>query len=252
MCLPPYCRVSSVTNESVCMDSLSTITTTVEAFSYLDRHFRTQLTDSEVQKAPPNTAITGDARAKAAFGALLVLVDQREFFLRLISDRRFWPRLRSLVGSPPYIFLRPEDDGLLNASGINRHRSRIAPNTTCMSSSSDFGLAHFIDEHQRLYKIVAKQKPTQSVPWLGMESGARVVVDVRLKHTPQDIRVAIAQGSTEVRNQLVFPRPGDTLSLTLVSQLNKGNDEVTISARVECGRQKSRLASIARLVLKIA
>lgn len=233
------------------MHDLAVLTTNSAAWEYLDRSFREQLTHSEVQKAPPNTPINGDSSAKAAFGALLMMSDQRAFFLQLIRDRRFWPRLRSLVGSPPYTFLLPGDDGLLNASGINRRSAHIAPSVASMSSSGDFGFGHFVDEQQRLYKIVAKQKPNSSVPWLGLATGERVVVDVKLKHSTQAIKAAISRGRSSESDQLVFPRPGDVLTLTLVKQLNNENVDVVITARVECGRQKARLASIARLVLKI-
>jgi hypothetical protein len=77
------------------------------------------------------------------------------------------------------------------------------------------------------------------------------VVDVKLKHTTRDIKDAVLRGKTEHREQLVFPRPGDLLTLTLVRQLNPGDSDVVVHAVVECGRQKAQLASIARLVLKI-
>lgn len=233
------------------LGTLAEISTTSEAFSYLQTNFRMQLSSSEIENAPPNTPIAGDANAKAAFSSLLLLEQQREFFLKLISDRRFWPRLRSLIGSPPYVFLRPGDDGLLNASGINRHRHHIASSETRMSCASDFGFGHFRDAQQRLYRIVAKKRPTASVPWLGLGAGERVVVDVKLKHSTRDIKDAVLRGRTAQREQLVFPRVGDLLSLTLVRQLTPGDGDVVMSAVVECGRQKAQLSSIARLVLKV-
>ena len=233
------------------MNELACISTTTQAVSYLDTRFKRQLSHSEQEKAPPNTAVAGDSSAKAAFCALLMLEDQRAFFLKLINDRRYWPRLRSLVGSPPYVFLRPGDDGLLNASGIHRQRMHIASSETRMSSASDFGFGHFRHAQQRLYRVVAKKRLSGSVPWLGLGSGERVVVDVKLKHSTRDIKDAVLRGRTEHREQLVFPRPGDLLSLTLVRQLNPGDGDVIVHAVVECGRQKAQLASIARLVLKI-
>ena len=149
------------------MNELACISTTTQAVSYLDTRFKRQLSHSEQEKAPPNTAVAGDSSAKAAFCALLMLEDQRAFFLKLINDRRYWPRLRSLVGSPPYVFLRPGDDGLLNASGIHRQRMHIASSETRMSSASDFGFGHFRDAQQRLYRVVAKKRLSGSVPLVG-------------------------------------------------------------------------------------
>jgi hypothetical protein len=233
------------------MSELARISTTTEAISYLNTRFNRQLSSSEIEKVPPNTPIAGDSSTKAAFCVLLMLEDQRVFFLKLISNRRFWPRLRSLVGSPPYVFLRPGDDGLLNAYGINRKRAHLASRETRMSAVSDIGFGHFKDAQQRLYKVVAKERPSGSVPWLGLGAGERVVVDVKLKHSARDIKDAVLHGRTENREQLVFPRPGDLLELTLVRQLNPGDGDVVLHALVEGGRQKAQLASIARLVLKI-
>jgi len=61
----------------------------------------------------------------------------------------------------------------------------------------------------------------------------------------------VLRGRTAQREQLVFPRVGDLLSLTLVRQLTPGDGDVVMSAVVECGRQKAQLSSIARLVLKV-
>ena len=121
-----------------------------------------------------------------------------------------------------------------------------------MSSASDFGFGHFRDAQQRLYKVVAKKRPSGSVPWLGLTSGERVVVDVKLKHTKRDIKDAVLRGRTEHREQLVFPRPGDVVHLEVVPQLRKWTDGAdAYAARVEMGKQKGMLATIARLVLKI-
>ena len=233
------------------MHQLAQISTTSEAWSYLDTNFKTQLSNSEREKAPPNTAIHGDSSTKAAFCVLLMLDQQREFFLKIIGDPRFWPRLRSLVGSPPYVFLLPSDDGLLNASGINRNRTHMASREARMSASSEFGFGHFQDAQKRIYKIVAKQKPNQSVPWMGLTPGERVVVDVKLKHSARDIKAAIVRGRAGDRAQLVFPRVGDSLTLALVDQLKADSDDVFVNAVVESGRQKAPLASIARMVLKL-
>ena len=154
-----------------------------DAREYLMESFRAQLEQSEEQKAPPNTSIEGDASATAAFAVLLLQEQQRAFFLQLVRDRRFWPRLRSLVGAPPYGFLLPEDEGLLNASGIAKHRSHLAPTASTMSNLGDFGCGHFRDEAQRLYRVVAKRGASDAdLPGEGC-SAQRVVVDVRLRPT---------------------------------------------------------------------
>ena len=226
-----------------------------DAREYLMESFRAQLEQSEEQKAPPNTSIEGDAGAKAAFAVLLLQEQQRAFFLQLVRDRRFWPRLRSLVGAPPYGFLLPEDEGLLNASGIAKHRSHLAPTVATMSNLGDFGCGHFRDEAQRLYRVVAKRGASDAdLPWRGLRTGQRVVVDVRLRLNARGIRLALAGGGTVPvrREELVFPRPGDVVHLEVVPQLRKWAEGAhACTARVELGKQKGMLATIARLVLKI-
>ena len=226
-----------------------------DAREYLMESFRAQLAQSEEQQAPPNTSIEGDAGAKAAFAVLLLQEQQRAFFLQLVRDQRFWPRLRSLVGAPPYGFLLPEDEGLLNASGIAKHRSHLAPAAATMSNLGDFGCGHFRDEAQRLYRVVAKRGASDTdLPWRGLRTGQRVVVDVRLRLNARGIRLALAGGGTVAarREELVFPRPGDVVRLEVVPQLRKWADGAhACTARVELGKQKGMLATIARLVLKI-
>lgn len=227
-----------------------------DAREYLMESFHTQLEQSEDQNAPPNTSIEGDAGVKAAFAVLLLQEQQRALFLQLVRDRRFWPRLRSLVGAPPYGFLLPEDEGLLNASGIAKHRSHLAPTAATMSNLGDFGCGHFRDEAQRLYRVVAKRGASDvDLPWRGLRSGQRVVVDVRLRLNARGIRLALAGGGTLAavrREELVFPRPGDVVHLEVVPQLRKGADGAhACTARVELGKQKGMLATVARLVLKI-
>lgn len=230
---------------------LATVQTTSEALSFLNESFHSQLQGAESQNAVPNTAIPGDARANAAFRALLVLADQRTFFLLLIQNQRFWPRLRSLVGSPPYTFLRPEDSGVLNATGINHARKNLAK-TTFMSSSSDFGFGHFRDAHGRLYRVVARKSVGQ-VPWRDVNAGERIVVDVRLKSARGGgvSKSGGARAGARADVGHVSPQQGDLVQLTLVPQLTSGHDDApTVAARVEGGCQKPHSA-VARLVLKV-
>ena len=71
-----------------------------------------------------NVATAGDANARTAFLVLLLPSQQRAHFLRLIKKPRALPRIRSLVGRPPFSFLLPEDEGLY---------FRIEPCTSCIA-----------------------------------------------------------------------------------------------------------------------
>ena len=80
-----------------------------------------------------------------AFWALLPPEEQRRFFLRIAGSRRVWPRLKTLIGNPPYSFLRPEDEGVLRASGICRGRARMAHTDPTATGYSEFGKGHYVD-----------------------------------------------------------------------------------------------------------
>ena len=131
----------------------------------------------------------------------------------------------------------------------------VAPAAATMSNLGDFGCGHFRDEAQRLYRVVAKRGASEAdLPWRGLRTGQRVVVDVRLRLNARGIRLALAGGGTVAarREELVFPRPGDVVHLEVVPQLRKWADGAhACTARVELGKQKGMLATIARLVLKI-
>ena len=241
-----------------------------EAVSYLNDLFAAQLERAEEYSILPNEPAVGDSRAREAFLTLLPPDEQRRFFLRLIGNRRYWPRLRTLVGSPPYSFLRSEDEGVLRASGIASHRTNMAHSETQASSYSDFACGHFEDAAGRLYRVVAKEfSGSQQLPWIGLVPGAKLVADVRVQKRSVKIKSAIAKGSHGSAAQLglVFPRVGDTLRLRLVAPLRASsspsssstygifdendNEDDTLRARVDMGRQRAPRSPVARLVLSV-
>lgn len=232
------------------------VTTLHGAINFLRAAFAAQLERAVVEATAPNEAVEGDGRARDAFWILLPPDEQRRFFLRLVGDRRFWPRLRTLVGSPPYSFLRPEDEGVLRAAGICKGRANMAHETPTATGYSEFGKGHFEDAAGRLYRMIVKEHTSSNdLPWIGLAAGVRVVADVRVKKRTTSTKVAIAKGTkgTVAQAGLVFPRVGDTLLLKLVPTLRPTSDtgEETLHASVCMGRQKAPMSPVARLVLKV-
>ena len=216
-----------------------------------------QVEESVLAGAAPNTSIPGDARVRDAFWALLPPEEQRRFFLRIAGSRRVWPRLKTLIGNPPYSFLRPEDEGVLRASGICRGRARMAHADPTATGYSEFGKGHYEDGAGRLYRVVRKEQGDgDQLPWVGLAAGVRVVADVRVQKRAGATKVAMARGEhgPVAQASLVFPRVGDVLQLRLVTALRGGgggDDDDALRARIELGRQKAAGSPIARLVLKI-
>lgn len=234
------------------------INTLKQAIDYLNDAFATQLERAVYDDTPANEAADGDARVRQAFWALLSPEEQRRFFLRIIGEKRFWPRLRTLVGSPPYSFLRPEDEGVLRAAGICRGRANMAHGEPTATGYAEFTTGHYEDAAGRLYRVITKEKPNvNDLPWVGLAAGVRVVADVRVQKRSTNTKLAIAKGTkgSIAQAALIFPRVGDTLTLRLVPALRasggNGASEDTLRARVDLGRQKAPASPVARLVLRV-
>ena len=222
------------------------LVTSSDAKAFLKEQFRNQLEKSLEQQTPPNEPTHGDSDARAAFWTLLPRSEQRLFFLELLKNHKYFPRLRTLIGTPPYSFLAVEDEGLLRARGIARHRSNlVAP--IAGSSYSDFKSSHFVDAAGRLYRII--ETANGGVPHSDLHPGLKLVVDVRVKRCGLEEKRKLLDAGPLAAAAIVFPRVGDTLSLKLAEKLS--TEFQSVRASVFAGRQKSINSPIARLGIKI-
>jgi len=174
-----------------------------------------QMVAARRERTEPNATTPGDADVKRAFSMLLSPATQRLLFLETIKNVKTWPRVKAFFGSPPYSFLRQSDDHVLNASGIRRDRTHMAPQTSSISSSSEVGHGHYVDDASRFYKIVAVDGDgSEILPRRALKAG-RVVVDVRVAAMKFSERVAIVKtrDSSKLRS-LVFPKTGERLRLS--------------------------------------
>ena len=232
---------------------LADLQTRAEALSYLRSTFERQLEASIDANAEPNKVIAGDYGARQAFNALLSPAEQRAFFQQIIADRRYWPRIKTLIGNPPFSFLLPEDEGLLRAGGICRNRAHLSAQDSSISKAPDFGDGHFHDDAERTYRVINHDVKDTSLPWQNLNVQKQVVVDVRLKRYSQKTKVAIFRGTdTHAGKQasLMFPRPGEVVVLHLSSALETAGPK-SITVRIVSGRQKVRFSPIARLVVTV-
>ena len=235
------------------------ITTIRGALDHLNEGFADQVEEAIVQQAPPNTAIPGDDAVRNAFWSLLPPDEQRAFFLRVAGNRRVWPRLKTLIGNPPYSFLRAEDEGVLRAGGICKGRVRMAHNEATTTSYNEFR-PHYEDPAGRLYRILQREggDATGRLPWVGLAAGARIAVDVRVsKRTLETKRAVLKENrGSIVAAGLAFPRVGDVVQLSLVRALrapvtDENPEPEPLRGTVVLGRQRSPGSPIARLVLKL-
>ena len=232
---------------------LADLQTRAEALSYLRSVFDKQLESSIDANALPNKGIAGDYGARQAFNTLLSPAEQRNFFRQISSDRRYWPRIKSLIGSPPYSFLLPEDEGLLRAGGICRNRTKLSVHESSISKAPDFGDGHFYDNSERIYRVINHDHSDTSLPWQNIGVQKQLVVDVRLKMYSTKTKVAIFRGTdTSATNQssLMFPRPSESVRLHLTKNLETAGP-YSITVHVDSGRQKAKFSPIARLLVTV-
>ena len=232
---------------------LADLQTRQEAVSYLRTAFERQLEASINANTEPNKDVAGDYVARQAFNVLLAPTEQRAFFQQLVADQRYWPRIKSLVGNPPFSFLLPEDESLLRAGGICRNRAHLSAQDSSISKASDFGDGHFQDDAERTYRVINHDMKDVSLPWQNLRIQKQLLVDVRLKRYSQKTKVEIFRGTHGgVENQaaLMFPRPGEQVVLHLSRHL-ESTGPYSITVRVDTGRQKIKFSPIARLVVTV-
>ena len=159
-----------------------------------------------------NQAVDGDAAARKLFWTLLYPHQQRQLFLELYRDRRFWPRIKTVVGSPPFSFLRPEESQMLNAGAIRHRRSNMAhEEANATSSSAEIGDGHFVDGSGRKLRIVDRSdRSGGTLPFGEMEKGVRLVCDLKIPRMSSSSRLEIAKKRLSPQSsafaKISFPR----------------------------------------------
>ena len=222
-----------------------------DAIDVVESLFDRQLARAQVENPPINTSIGGDAEAMNAFRLLLDLDVQRTVFLQRARDRAFWPRIRSLVGSPPFAFLFPEDDSVLNAAGITVGRVHMAPSERgSILSTADIGEGQFSDTFDRRYRVVAVDGRAGAVTAVGfraLQRGVRCVLDLRLPRMKQKERVSIYKRlKAETAGLIRFPVAGEEVRLTLNEKLTGSGNTERVTIAVKGVRQRSSGSPAAR------
>lgn len=219
-------------------DGLATIGDAYEACELL---MDQQLERAISKKPPPNVPIHGDAVARMAFQLLLTDEQQRTLFMQLASSRSAWPRLRSLIGAPPYNFLRSDDAHALSASGFARGRVNMVyeDGGARVANYSQFGPGQMVDEYMREYRVAPRStQPSDPLPgtdWF-KNSGTGHILHVRIpKHGLQKKRDILR---SERKRQLFFPQPGEIIVLQETAPL------LAVSGATSSGRVTLRVKAL--------
>ena len=234
----------------------SAVETSDEAVALVSNYFDQQLQVAEGLETAPNEPAPGDATAKSAFVNLLPPDAQRLVFLRHVKNRHFWPRIRTLVGVPPYGFLLPSDEGVLNAAGISRKRTRMVAETS-VSVHYAISDGHFVDSKGRIYRVVSTNAQSsggdaasRQLPWREIRSGIIALVDVKVrKSNNKDRAMSISAGRTD---SLFLPRPQEKLYLQLTSNFASSSiNNPVLDAVVITISQRAANSPVARATIRI-
>lgn len=199
------------------------LVTVGEAVEYCQRLVEKQLERAEEQRPDMNVAIYGDLQARRAITTLLPDNEIRELFLRTTRQPKAWPRLRSLFGVPPYNFLRPEDAGVVRASGIASGRTNMAYEQAGQTANySQFGSGHYVDSFEREYRVVPRAPPrgADSLPYdlENIEPATFIFMNVRVPKRSREQKQKLLKDQTK-RRAVLFPYVGEELTVQYSSEL---------------------------------
>ena len=164
-------------------EALASAFSAFEAFVKVQDEFRNQIAVAARDASEPNQEASGDRAARQKFYTLLDINQQRKLFLQLCKTRSFLPRIRTLIGAPPFCFLKECDNYILNATGIAHGRVNMSVRgINVISSSAEIGVGHFIDARGRTYKVI-KTEPEWNdvVVFARLERSRKAVLDMRLQ-----------------------------------------------------------------------
>ena len=223
-----------------------------DALREVEALFKRQIERAGAQSAAINTPVDGDAEAKTAFHVLIDVDAQRTLFIQQCRKQSFWPRVRTLVGSPPFSFLLPEDNELLNPGGITANRVNMAlAERASIPSSGEIGSGHFEDESKRKYRVVAVDRGAFEgmAVFRRLASGRHAVLDLKLARASAKHRVQQLQRneSAEAAAESRFPIAGERVRLKLNRLLRSGQDDAAVVVSVKAVKRRSRTSPIARV-----
>lgn len=195
-----------------------------EAKEYCQALIAKQLERADQARPPINEGIYGDSIARRAVTTLLPDSVIRDVFLETTRTMSAWPRLRCLFGAPPFNFLRPEDAGIVRASGIASGRKNMTYEEANQTAAyAQFGSAHLLDEYSREYRVLpSTPTPSMSDPLPydinRVEDQTNVVMNIRVPKRSREEKTNLLRDQQKKR-AVVFPFPGEVLKLVLSTQL---------------------------------
>lgn len=233
------------------------VQTTQEAYSVCKQLLEEQLDKARLERAMPNVAVTGDASARSAVLLLLSDLQQRTLFMHVSEKRQHWGRMRPLFGAPPYHFLRPQDAAMFAASGFARGRVNMAyDEVKSAASTAQFGPGQLVDEDGREYRVAGdvEQSYNDLLPGNSYFNVKRGAIYLQVKIRKQSKAKKLALIRSEDRKQVLFPRPGEVVTLRESRGLlsaRGASESVPTDLRVRALVPRSAGSSTAGLMLSV-
>jgi hypothetical protein len=214
-----------------------------------------QLERADQQSPPMNAPIYGDAQTRRAVVTLLPDAVVRDLFLQTSRSQKAWPRLRPLFGAPPYVFLRPEDAGLVRASGIATGRTNMTYDSAGTTAGySQFGTGHLVDDYLREYRILPKRAPGGEDPLpFDMDSTEEeaLFMNVRVPKRRREERAQLLKDENK-RRAVIFPFVGEVIRMRYSPELRSvwsgGSEDTRTQLKVTRVLPRSAHAATAALV----
>ena len=183
-----------------------------------------QIEKAVEQRAPPNTAITGDAIARAKILLLLPNEQKRELFLKILRRTEAWQRVKPLFGSPPFTFLHPEDAGMLRAAGFAKNRVNMAYEFSGTTANiGQFGPGQLEDESNREYNVSLRNSklddPLPGGNYFDFVSGD-LLLNVKISKRSALEKKKLLLDSLR-KKALFFPQPGERVMVQETQHLLK-------------------------------
>ena len=174
-------------------------------------------TTREEQLEQLNRPVEGDAEVRKLFWSLLYPPEQRQVFLKLHPNRHFWPRVKPLMGSPPFSFLTPMETQVLNASAIQSNRTKMAyEDENATSSAAEIGDGHLVDANGRRLRIVDRgDRASGTRPFERLTQGTKLVCDLKIPRMHVKSRLTIAKARpgkhSSTFGKIAFPSVHETV-----------------------------------------
>lgn len=216
-----------------------------------------QIALARERSAPFNKSTEGDSHARNIFKTMVPMDVQRRVFFKCIQTVTDASRAVCLFGTPPYPFLLPSDNGMLNAAGMSVRRVHMAYKDSSkigMVTAAHFGRGMVQDSEGRTYRLHSSGSGTFRMNYanadspIGLNSIQPGPVTFFVKTWPLTRKRMTAAARS---NTSRWPRIGEPLVLTSTQFVQAVfGKKYELSCKVSGLQIPNKKAQVARIVME--